>query len=77
MTDESTQTGHKAGAKLCSRLAMAFSSAWIAALTVCKGAGVIDLDVDEIIILRRGYRGDMVPDIYGLSCLILFCEHSL
>lgn len=40
---------HKAGAKLCSRLAMVFSSAWIAVLTVCKGAKLIDLSIDEII----------------------------
>lgn len=45
-----TERGPKTGAKLCSRIAMAFSSAWIAVLTVCKGAGLIKLDVDEIII---------------------------
>ena len=63
MTDESTQADNnrKAGAKLCSRIAMAFSSAWIAVLTVCKGAGLIKLDVDEIIISGAAIVGIWCP----------------
>lgn len=37
------------GAKLLSKLAMAFSSLWIASLTVLKGLGKIDLDIGTII----------------------------
>ena len=63
MTTESTQADNnrKAGAKLCSRIAMAFSSAWIAVLTVCKGAGLIKLDVDEIIISGAAIVGIWCP----------------
>ena len=56
-----TEQGHKAGAKLCSRVAMAFSSAWIATLTICKGAGLIKLDVDEIIISGAAIVGIWCP----------------
>ena len=55
------ETEHKAGAKLCSRVAMAFSSVWIAALTICKGTGVIKLDVDEIIISGAAIVGIWCP----------------
>lgn len=37
------------GAKLLSKLAMLFSSLWIAVLTVLKGMGKINLDIDAII----------------------------
>lgn len=39
----------KKGAKKMSALAMLFSSVWIAGLTILKGLGVIDLNVNEII----------------------------
>ena len=37
------------GAKLLSKSAMIFSSLWIAILTLLKGFGKIDLDIDSII----------------------------
>lgn len=37
------------GAKLLSKLAMMFSSLWIAGLTILKGTGKIDLEIDAII----------------------------
>lgn len=37
------------GAKILSKGAMIFSSAWIALLTIAKGYGKIDLTIDEII----------------------------
>lgn len=39
----------KIGAKILSKLAMAFSSVWIAVLTILKGTGKIDLDIATII----------------------------
>lgn len=39
----------KIGAKLLSKGAMIFSSAWIAVLTILKGYGKIELDINEII----------------------------
>ena len=36
------------GAKNMSKAAMAFSSTWIAVLTIMKGFGIIDLEVTEI-----------------------------
>lgn len=37
------------GAKLLSKGAMIFSSIWIAVLTIMKGFGKIDLEIDAII----------------------------
>lgn len=37
------------GAKILSKGAMIFSSAWIAILTIMKGYGKIELTIDEII----------------------------
>ena len=37
------------GAKILSKGAMIFSSAWIAVLTIAKGYGKIDLTIDEIV----------------------------
>lgn len=37
------------GAKILSKGAMIFSSAWIALLTIAKGYGKIELTIDEII----------------------------
>ena len=37
------------GAKILSKTAMVFSSIWIAALTLLKGYGKIDLEIDAII----------------------------
>ena len=37
------------GAKILSKVAMIFSSAWIAVLTLMKGFKKIDLDIDDII----------------------------
>lgn len=39
----------KLGAKLLSKGAMIFSSLWIAVLTILKGYGKIELDINEII----------------------------
>lgn len=39
----------KIGAKILSKLAMVFSSVWIAVLTVLKGTGKINLDIGTII----------------------------
>lgn len=39
----------KIGAKILSKLAMVFSSVWIAVLTILKGTGKIDLDFATII----------------------------
>lgn len=48
--EETQETEKKSlGAKLLSKLAMLFSSAWIAALTILKGLGKINLDIDAII----------------------------
>ena len=58
---EQTEGKRKAGAKLCSRVAMVFSSAWIATLTICKGAGLVALDVDEIIISGAAIVGIWCP----------------
>lgn len=48
---ETTQTTEKKsfGAKLLSKLAMIFSSIWIAVLTILKGLGKFDLDINSII----------------------------
>ncbi len=48
---ETTQTTEKKsfGAKLLSKLAMIFSSLWIAVLTILKGLGKFDLDINSII----------------------------
>lgn len=46
MTEKAKNT---IGAKLLSKSAMIFSSAWIAILTLAKGFGYINLDVNEII----------------------------
>lgn len=37
------------GAKILSKIAMVFSSLWIAVLTILKGLGKIDLDIATII----------------------------
>lgn len=48
--EETKETEKKSlGAKLLSKLAMLFSSAWIALLTILKGLGKINLDIDAII----------------------------
>lgn len=49
--NETTQTTEKKslGAKLLSKLAMIFSSLWIAVLTILKGLGKFDLDINSII----------------------------
>lgn len=39
----------KIGAKILSKSAMIFSSAWIAALTILKGFNLINLDIESII----------------------------
>ena len=49
-TEDCSVTEKKSlGAKLLSKLAMLFSSLWIAALTILKGMNRIDLDINSII----------------------------
>ena len=43
------ETEKSIGAKVLSKLAMVFSSIWIAVLTILKGLNKIDLDIDSII----------------------------
>lgn len=40
----------KVGAKVQSRLAMAFSSVWIAVLTILKGFSIVSLDLNDIVL---------------------------
>lgn len=50
MSETTQTTGKKSlGAKLLSKLAMIFSSLWIAVLTILKGLGKFDLDINSII----------------------------
>lgn len=46
---ETTETQKSFGAKLLSKLAMIFSSLWIAVLTILKGLKLFDLDINSII----------------------------
>lgn len=48
-TTETTTEKKSLGAKLLSKLAMLFSSFWIAVLTILKGLNRIDLDINSII----------------------------
>lgn len=68
-TKEATKEPTKIGAKVQSRIAMIFSSLWIATLTILKGAGKIDLALNDIMM-----SGIAITAIWTPTYLSIFLD---
>lgn len=66
---EDTKEPVKIGAKAQSRFAMIFSSIWIATLTILKGAGIVDLLMNDIMM-----SGIAITAIWTPTYLSIFLD---
>ena len=56
----------KAGAKQYSLVAQIFAAVWVIVLTICKGLGVIHLEIDDIIYSGIAIAGIFMPVYFSI-----------
>lgn len=56
----------KAGAKQYSLAAQIFAAVWVIVLTICKGFGVIQLEIDDIIYSGITIAGIFMPVYFSI-----------
>lgn len=64
--EEVMETKKGIGAKVLSKCAMAFSSLWIIVLTILKGTGKINLDMNDIVISATAITGVWTPTFISI-----------